>query len=255
MILYFGQPKFSDWIECIKNMSLDNDCIVKIGNLDNLQSIKNNILLLPTTPEQAMYLYPDAMIEICSNKRKFQEFMESDENLIKWIPKRVDTTNFPFIMKATCLYGGVHVYLVKNSMEYKKNLRIFNKQKIDFIIQENIKHRVYFVGHFFVYKGTIHYEIFYRTTKKDTDYPIKHGPIKNFVKENNNDFRSIFVTIFEKLNYTGFACIDFCTNLETNDCKIFEINPRLGGSIVHDKTDFKNIVLCALDVFGRETSY
>jgi predicted ATP-grasp superfamily ATP-dependent carboligase len=62
---------------------------------------------------------------------------------------------------------------------------------------------------------------------------IKYKKIDNF------DWTP-FEKIFTKLKYTGFACIDF--KMINSKIKIFEINPRLGGTIVHDPEDFSTLI-------------
>lgn len=55
------------------------------------------------------------------------------------------------------------------------------------------------------------------------------------IKQNmQND--NIFNKIFKKLDYSGFACANFIIN--SNKILIFEINPRIGGSLIHNKEYF-----------------
>ncbi len=71
---------------------------------------------------------------------------------------------------------------------------------------------------------------------------IKRGAIKNYKIINNLDNvnDSIFDNIFKKLNYNGFATADF--TISDNIIKIFEINPRPGGSLVLNKDVFKSFI-------------
>jgi len=72
---------------------------------------------------------------------------------------------------------------------------------------------------------------------------IQKGKMSNYVKviDNRIDFcMDIFSKIFTKLNYTGFACADF--KLYDDNLKIFEINPRLGGTIINDRLDFVELM-------------
>ena len=50
----------------------------------------------------------------------------------------------------------------------------------------------------------------------------------------------IFSCIFNDLNYSGFACADF--TIHNNKIIIFEINPRPGGSLIHNEK-YLNIFL------------
>jgi predicted ATP-grasp superfamily ATP-dependent carboligase len=57
------------------------------------------------------------------------------------------------------------------------------------------------------------------------DLVIKRGSV-TYERCDDVDFGAIF----RALKYTGFACVDF--KIKDGQPKIFEINPRLGGSLV-----------------------
>ena len=72
---------------------------------------------------------------------------------------------------------------------------------------------------------------------------IHHGRIKepirvlNIGKNIEDDITKVLITI----NFTGFVCIDF--KIVNNKIKIFEINPRLGETIVYnDLPEFLDLV-------------
>jgi predicted ATP-grasp superfamily ATP-dependent carboligase len=68
----------------------------------------------------------------------------------------------------------------------------------------------------------------------DPNY-IHKGAVKKYTILDNDNYEpfKIFEKIFKKINYTGFACSDFI--VEDNNLLIFEINPRMGGSMRKNK--------------------
>lgn len=105
----------------------------------------------------------------------------------------------------------------------------------DFIISDYIDHTEYYTGHFLVHKGKILKHIIFHATTQDENY-IKKGSITNYkpiqLEQIKADTR-IFERIFNQLNYSGFACPDFI--VLDSIIKIFEINPRPGGSLIANK--------------------
>jgi glutathione synthase/RimK-type ligase-like ATP-grasp enzyme len=243
----FGHPEFDDYIPKINNLNISG-IVVVIGDAEQTNDIANS-KYIPVTVKQNMLAYPDVKdsFDICNNKGRFQKFMESDAELTYYIPKRKPKLSrksgltFPCVMKATESCAGKDVHIVNSRIEYKRIENKFKGRK--FIIQELINYDIYWTGHFFVYHGEIKFEIYYKAFNTLENF-IKCGKITNYVRELHSKFRYIFDKIFVKLNYTGVACIDFCLDSVSNDCKIFEINPRFGGSIVHNDEDFKEILLC-----------
>jgi len=110
------------------------------------------------------------------------------------------------------------------------------------ICQEYIQYHDYWVGHFAVWQGQIQLAIYYQAYNTDKKF-IKRQSIQNYTRNDTNQYQFVFEQIFDRLNYSGFACSDFCTDLATHDLKIFEINPRFGGSLLQHSNDFQEILL------------
>lgn len=72
-------------------------------------------------------------------------------------------------------------------------------------------------------------------------FSIKTGAIVNYEVLNNIDVDDdIYDTLFSNLKFSGFACSDLI--IVNGKIIIFEINPRIGGSLIANKTYF-NIFL------------
>ena len=63
---------------------------------------------------------------------------------------------------------------------------------------------------------------------------------------------SIFINIFAKLNYSGFACVDF--TIYNGKISIFEINPRIGGSLVFNVIYFNRFFTKLIEYYN-DTKY
>lgn len=174
-------------------------------------------------------------IEILDNKSKFGKYM---------------LTNFYNNTPPTIFYNFddetyYNEQLISNDMIIKPNngyasigverLTSFNKDDLkNHIVQRFINNEIYYSGHFLIQNGVIIKKIYFYS---DYKYPngIKIGKIKNYkIKETLDIDDSIFEKIFSNLNYSGFACPEFI--IHENNIIIFEINPRLGGSLVFNST-------------------
>lgn len=99
------------------------------------------------------------------------------------------------------------------------------------VISKYISHEIYYSGHFLVNKGQIIKKLYFQAETKDPNF-IARGGIRGYtVVEVLND--DIFENIFISLEYSGFVCVDF--TIKNTNIIIFEINPRLGGSLVHSE--------------------
>ena len=130
------------------------------------------------------------------------------------------------ILKPNYSYGGNGIKIIENIKEIDYKLK-------NVIVSEYIEHSEYYAGHFLVIDGIIQDKIYFCSNYKYKNN-IKCGRIKNYTIQNKlivDD--NIFDLIFTDLSYSGFADSDFI--IHNNKIIIFEINPRPGGSLIHDK--------------------
>ena len=97
---------------------------------------------------------------------------------------------------------------------------------------------------FLVHNGIIIHEIYYKS-RESQNYHISHGKKMRYTSVKLDI--PIFCKIFQLLKYTGFACIDF--KIIDDNIKIFEINPRLGGTLVHNKNDLRITIEKTVEYF------
>lgn len=259
MSVIFGIPPFDDWAICIKNLEKDNFEIKEI----NLKNIKDASLVIPLKYDQMKYIIDNKSkidrpvicsdnyntIDLLNDKCQFVKFM--NDNFNEFIPKvyminnlKINDICFPCIYKhGICIAGsGSKVY--QNITDLEK--RINDKNSKGFVIQEYIEDCFEYSGHLFVKNGIIVKSIYYKmnTNKK---YYIHCGRMINYVREENFQYGDQLKEIFLKLNYTGFCCVDF--KIKDNKIKIFEINPRFGGTIMHNKNDLEAMLNFAIDSY------
>jgi predicted ATP-grasp superfamily ATP-dependent carboligase len=126
------------------------------------------------------------------------------------------------IKKPNSNSGAVGISL-NNSINYNSKNCVYQKY---------ISHDCYYVGHFLVLNGIIHKKIYF-SSNNDNEKLIKCNNITNYkINEKLKIDDDIFDKVFYDLNYSGFASSDFI--IHENNVIIFEINPRPGGSLIHN---------------------
>jgi predicted ATP-grasp superfamily ATP-dependent carboligase len=281
MSILFGTPTFPKWLTAI---SKHNNALHKIilSDLNNISTIIDLIkqhdifIIIPCTYAQMSFISKHKTtlndigiynilcndstinnIEILNDKCNFIKFMQSDQNLVNYIPKVLhlkhgsdnialdqqqnevqfptDSITYPCILKKAISYAGngSKIYTSKSQLISDK----INLNTNDLIIQEYIAGSVEYGGHFLVINGHIIFKAYYSNTHASNQkLYIQRGHMNTYKKVNiDRNIELVFNDIFIKLNYTGFACIDF--KIQNGNPTIFEINPRLGGTLVLDKQD------------------
>lgn len=257
MNILFGKPKWADWINAITKLPFDKH-MLDFDNKDNIiKYIKdNNIdIIVPCTYEQMFFIINNKTelsqfaysicndnkntIRMLDNKYYFYNYMRNNK-LGDYIPKNYITNidgnkvthnkvQYPCIYKLQKTNGGKESFVIKS----ERDLRQISSDK-NYIIQEYISCPIEYSAHFYVFNGIIKHTIVYVLENKEKNY-IQCGRLQAYSKMDTISCLNIFGQIFAKLNYNGFACIDF--KLINNIPKIFEINPRLGGTLLNDTDD------------------
>ena len=247
LIFIIPRVLFLDWKQSLFKLNyigyvkyIDNDTYVS-------NYLKNNIKLLPldinsytkyNNYENNIFKNNLDNIDILENKSKFCKYMLANFN--SYIPK---TYYYNF---------DNETYIIDNFMNDEKekliqkdnygnsasNIKIvynIEPNLKNHIIQKYVEHKEYYVGHFLVLNGIILNKIYFYSNNKNENGILK-GAIQNYNIKQNITNDTIFNKIFKNLDYSGFACADFIIN--NNKILIFEINPRIGGSLIHNKEYF-----------------
>jgi predicted ATP-grasp superfamily ATP-dependent carboligase len=235
---------FPDW----KNILLKNNKITYFDNITKID-ISNYKIIAISIENYKLYnnlennIFNNDLnnIEILNNKSLFGNYMK--EKFIEYIPTIYyynynDITyinkpleNILLIIKPNIGYGSCGIKIGYN---------IFDKFTKNCIISKYIPHTIYYSGHFLVLNGIIIKKVYFYANKSNKQLVIK-GRIANYkIIDKLNIDDTIFDKIFIDLKYSGFACVDFI--ISNNNIIIFEINPRPGGSLIHNN-EFFNIFI------------
>ena len=218
-----------------KNILLNIDYVLPLSDKD-YESIKN---ITSEMASDLKIIYPNKeTIELLNNKNLFTEFMLN--NYIEYIPDiyylnniKLKDIEYPAIYKPIYSTNASNMVIVHNENDFFK---LQNNNNIQKFIDDEYEYGGYMLcidGKIINYKIIRHkYRKHYI---KKTNFPKNYENVENF------DI-TIFENIFNKLNYSGGACINFKFNETTNKLYIFEINPRFGGTAF--TSDFIYELIC-----------
>jgi predicted ATP-grasp superfamily ATP-dependent carboligase len=208
--------------------------LIKLYKIDLIIPLSlKDMKMLSQSNINCSYLSPNNYnkIDMLDNKFLFNEFMIKNE-LEKYIPETYIVKNnainynkiirYPAIVKQSYGVGGNNIHILYS----EKDLIPFDTE---FIIQEYIIDEIEYIGNFIVNNGKITYSKFLKLVYNDKFFI--HKSLINEFEFVEIDIE-IFEIIFNKLNYTGIACSDF--KIKDNVIKIFEINPRFGGTFIRN---------------------
>ena len=173
----------------------------------------------------------EASVNLLAEKDVFYNFLRAS-HLGSYMPRSVDLTSanlhFPFIIKRVDLAGGIGVELISDRKVLDEQLKtsIFKGKRL--IIQEYIEADTDFVTHVLCKNGEIIWNAsFEGPVHKDS--PINRGPFAKSVANIEPNCLNVFNKIMQLARYEGVAAINF--RIRDGKPIIFEINPRLGGSL------------------------
>jgi predicted ATP-grasp superfamily ATP-dependent carboligase len=220
--------------------------IVCHDDCTNPDSYKGNCFICATNVDTVIKYTTEQMIPIVTvyhYKDKFVQHM-ADLNMSEYVPNTYNTkpSKYPCFAKPIEGVAGSGVVFIKDVEQYKKFVLRRKSEKSQYIVQKFISDKNYNVCHVLCVNGKIIKSIVYSTVLPH-DNTIVYGAIKNYKSRDMNDLEQhVFSTILDKDKYHGMACIDY--KLTKTGLKIFEINPRIGGSLVDNFDDFIQFVQC-----------
>lgn len=184
------------------------------------------------------------MINTLNNKFLFNKFM-IDKGLKQYIPDEVPYSKnlnlmsqyLPFIVKPHIGQAAINTTVFKSMEDLNMYFKYYGSDR--FLLQKYINSNKIYICHALCKNGKLIYGKVYET-KKYHKYYILNGAIKNYESRELNDREFIlFSKVLELSNYHGLCCIDYDYDCDcNNEIKIFEINPRVGGSLIQNKNDF-----------------
>ena len=180
-------------------------------------SIKDNPIPIPSTES----------IKLCDDKYLFSQKL-IENNFADYVPQANGDLPYPFFFKKKIDLGGIHTYLIENREQELElsnsvdNDEYFRQQCI--IGNSEYAAHIFFNNHRIVRAITMEY-IFDKDRaikNKDDDFRMK-------MDKNNPDHLDLFAAILDCIGYEGICCFNY--KIVDNRPIIFEINPRVGGSL------------------------
>ena len=231
MKLYIINAPFNDW-----KFHLYNNLYVEyIDNYNNLDK-SSDYKIIPICPndfmrysdEELLFTNDVIKVNILNNKGLFAKFMMQYFN--EYIPRTVyfNVNDKEIYDSNLILPKMIKKPTIGCASQNTKIISEIDKIK-NIVVSEYIIHDVIFAGHFLFINNVLMDKIyFYKDIKENSIYKGRITQYKVCDKLSCDD--NIFIEIFKKINYSGFACIDF--TISNNKIYIFEINPRIGGSLI-----------------------
>jgi hypothetical protein len=186
----------------------------------------------------------NSLIEQLQNKKLFKVLMEKNSfsHLLPTHYGNINEVIYPAIIKSPIGAGGASVQLIKNVLELKAFISLQKMNFADLIIQEFIPGVNEYVAHFVAKNGEILYEKYYSFKLKQNTW-IRTPAITQCSSriEMSNNHSQIFHSVLKKIGYSGPINIDF--KIQDEQIRIFEINPRLGGSMMVKQNEADLITL------------
>ena len=191
---------------------------------------ESNIL---SHPEGYLTLVPPKeVVHIASYKDKFYNFL-IEQGFQEYIPQTLDAPDFntPFIVKRLHGEGGLGIFLVWDKDRYSEVMQQPSLKNEPYILEEYIEGDDEYVFYVVCKDG----EILWSASlvgQAPTDSRVQKGSFANASEvEINAEVLDVFTAIFKALKYTGPA--NFNYKLKNNKPIIFEMNPRMGGTLMN----------------------
>lgn len=240
---------------------LFNNCknTVFHNNLDNIDIFENkskfaeymNNKFKNHIPETVYYSYDDKIYNF-TLEYKYKYNLSKNETYI-YKPALsfggigIKLLNYkPDTIISYCVKSPHLLHLIKKPIRNNLNPQIDTERllknfNVDYgkncLIQKYIEHTEYYSGHFLVLNGKIIKKIYFKANNNDK-HLIKKGAITDYeILDKLDCDDTCFDLIMLDLNISLFICVDF-TIIDKNII-IFEINCRLGGSLVRNNEMFK----------------
>jgi carbamoylphosphate synthase large subunit len=195
-------------------------------------------------PQGYLTLVPSKeLVDLASYKNTFYNFL-TEHGFKEYFPQPLDAPNFttPFILKRLHGEGGFGIFLVWNEERYKEVLTQPSLKNEPYMLEEYIEGDDEYIFYVVCKKG----EILWHASlmgQPPTDSRVQKGSFANASEvEITKETYSVFKGIFKALNYDGPA--NFNYKIKNNKPIIFEMNPRIGGTLMDPK--FKHLLVNCL---------
>jgi len=168
---------------------------------------------------------PGDVVRLLDDKPAFNARMK-ELGYGEYLPGEAGRGDYPYVVKKKHDFGGEHVFRIHDAADEVKYQQYLDSD--EYFTQELLLDSVEQVTHMLMKENDLIFSFSLNYYFVDPD-PVK-GPEPNLYKEH---FRCVHLPLFTKilqdLGFTGGIC-NFNYKLVDGVPKIFEINPRMGGS-------------------------
>lgn len=275
--ILLGRPQFNDWARALDRLAANSRGAIQMHALDDdpaeLISYARRFRLsaiIPTTYEQMRRLHrhhddfaafgcklvcsrSHDLVDTFDDKVRFIRFMEDyghqhllpEVYVVNHEGERTDYAEirYPCIFKHALAFGGTG-----SSVHLDPSRPLDLSQvppQLSYIVQAYIPGSSELGGHLYVEHGSVRKSLYYLGTR-DPSVHIQRGRMGRYERLETIDQAAEIEDVFAAIDYTGFACVDFKID-DAGGARIFEINPRLGGTLVHDERDLLGFLTAAAE--------
>lgn len=251
-VLIYGKGLWHTWDDALASSNLWSNFpfVEKVSRIQSEVSTfnvgivqENATVIIPLSvpdildcPKGFVSLIPPKRTLTCFDRKDyFYSFMESNQ-LQEFIPIGVDVgardKSYPFILKRVDLSSGIGVSKIQDEQMLSEVLLHSTFMGQDIVAQEYVEGDLEYVTHVVCKDG----EVVWQTTLEGevpSETGINKGAFAERMSTLDPNVLQVFCRIFSLANFSGPACINF--KVKDGKPKIFEINPRFGGSLMLPK--------------------
>jgi len=205
--------------------------VVDLDDFDILmpQHLTDIAYLIHHYPElngKKCFIPPMSALETCNDKALFNQFMLAS-GFGDLIPNVTDAPSFPYILKKRIDEFGSRSRIIHDTKEEK----IFQKfiASDDYYTQEYIAGKDEFTTHILMVGGKIKFHATLQFTFAKALFVKGVGCKASNGKVVESSYIDAFESILNALHFEGLCCFNY--KFLQGQMKIFEVNPRYGGSL------------------------
>ncbi len=260
-IIIFGKHS-QDWMEALgadaevwKLLQKDKS-VVHVVSKEEFPLINQNTIVIPLLedhifdcPKKSLCLIPsERALAILRDKLQFSNYVER-QKLTSYCPlkyKDLNAVEFPCVLKRTNLNAGYGIRLVSSSEDLSTELKDVTFLNHPFILQKFVPGNIEYVTHCICKNGKILWDVTYKYQLVDKNN--MQSPKTLLKVATSDNFLKVARRFLEPLLFSGPCNIDYKFN-DQGEIVIFEINPRLGGSLLRPEylSDLKAALECIIE--------
>lgn len=176
----------------------------------------------------------EEVVNLCDNKYLFNTTLV-EKGFQDFVPKIGTDLRLPFMLKKKVTWAGDFCYVISDAETKAKYRELINSD--EYFCQEIIGGVNEYATHILFKDGKIVETLTVEYTFYD-EIPINGKSGFAYTKIVKCNFLDIFSSILNAIGYEGLCCFDY--KIEDGKPKIFEINPRFGGSLGNYFISFLN---------------